>query len=37
MTGFRARALTEAIDVDGDELAEARWFTPAGAAARGGR
>ncbi len=27
MIGFRARALTEAIDVDGDELEEARWFT----------
>jgi NAD+ diphosphatase len=27
MIGFRSRALTEAIDVDGDELEEARWFT----------
>jgi NAD+ diphosphatase len=27
MIGFRAQALTEAIDVDGDELEEARWFT----------
>jgi NAD+ diphosphatase len=27
MVGFRSRALTEAIDVDGDELEEARWFT----------
>lgn len=27
MIGFRARALTGAIDVDGAELEEARWFT----------
>lgn len=27
MIGFRAQALTEAIEVDGDELEEARWFT----------
>ncbi|MEV1289562.1 NAD(+) diphosphatase [Micromonospora sp. NPDC049679] len=27
MIGFRARALTDAIDVDRDELIEARWFT----------
>lgn len=27
MVGFRARALTEEIMVDGDELVEARWFT----------
>jgi NAD+ diphosphatase len=27
MAGFRARALTESIDVDGEELEEARWFT----------
>jgi NAD+ diphosphatase len=27
MVGFRARALTEAIEVDSEELDEARWFT----------
>lgn len=27
MIGFRARALTEAIEVDGDELEEAHWLT----------
>ncbi|EWM17009.1 hypothetical protein KUTG_07313 [Kutzneria sp. 744] len=27
MIAFRAEALSEAIDVDGDELAEARWLT----------
>lgn len=27
MVGFRALALADAIDVDGDELEEARWFT----------
>ncbi|MEV7972581.1 NAD(+) diphosphatase [Cellulomonas sp. NPDC089187] len=29
MLGFRAQALTSEIAVDGDELAEARWFTRA--------
>jgi NAD+ diphosphatase len=33
MIGFRSRAVTEAIDVDGDELEEARWFTRAEARA----
>lgn len=28
MIGFRAAALTDVIDVDGDELEEAHWFTP---------
>jgi len=29
MVGFRATALTEAVTPDGDEVLEARWFTPA--------
>jgi NAD+ diphosphatase len=29
MLGFEARPLTDAIEVDGEELAEARWFTRA--------
>jgi NAD+ diphosphatase len=28
MIGFRATAITEDITVDGEELLEARWFTP---------
>ncbi len=39
MVGFRATALTEAVTADGEEILEARWFTPAQlmelAAARG--
>ena len=39
MVGFRATALTETVTVDGDEVLEAGWFTPAQlrelAAARG--
>jgi len=39
MVGFRATALTEAVTPDGEEVLEARWFTPAQltelAAARG--
>jgi NAD+ diphosphatase len=39
MVGFRATAVTEAVTVDGAEVLEARWFTPAQltelAAARG--
>jgi NAD+ diphosphatase len=27
MIGFRARAITEDITVDGEEVLEARWFT----------
>jgi NAD+ diphosphatase len=33
MVGFLARAASDAISVDGDELVEARWFTRAGLAA----
>lgn len=33
MVGFRARALSDAIEVDGDELVAARWFTRAEARA----
>lgn len=33
MVGFRARATSEVIAVDHDELTEARWFTRAGLAA----
>ena len=29
MLGFHARALSDAIDIDGDELIQARWFTRA--------
>jgi NAD+ diphosphatase len=29
MVGFRATALTEAVTPDGEEVLEARWFTPA--------
>jgi NAD+ diphosphatase len=29
MAGFRATALTEAVTPDGEEVLEARWFTPA--------
>ena len=39
MIGFRATAVTEAVTADGEEILEARWFTPAQltalAAARG--
>jgi len=39
MVGFRATAVTEAVTADGEEVLEARWFTPAQlmelAAARG--
>jgi len=27
MIGFRATALAETVHVDGEEVAEARWFT----------
>jgi NAD+ diphosphatase len=41
MVGFRATALTETVTPDGEEVLEARWFTPAQlrehAAADGGR
>jgi NAD+ diphosphatase len=34
MLGFRASAVDESIRVDGEEIAEARWFTPAELAER---
>jgi NAD+ diphosphatase len=34
MVGFRARATSEHITVDGEELVEARWFHPDELAAR---
>ncbi len=37
MVGFRARATTAEIRVDGEELAEARWFTAADLRARAAR